>query len=253
MNTANQILLVAKRGVYTRLTLNRPDVANALSFELVEALLAAFAAAAVDGTRLLALNGDGKSFCSGFDLSDLDDLSDGDLVYRLIRIETLLQTVAHAPFPTLALAHGRVFGAGADLVGACSRRIAAPGTKFRMPGLGFGVVLGTRRLAACVGRDAARDIQNECRTFDADEALEVGFLNQRAEPADWPQLIEAASQAAEVIPIGSSQALFRVTAADTRAEDMADLVNSTSQPGLKDRILAYREQTLKAAGKAKGH
>jgi enoyl-CoA hydratase len=253
MSTANKILLVAKHGVCTHLTLNRPDVANALSFELVEALLAAFAVAAGDGTRLLVLDGAGKSFCSGFDLSGLDDLSDGDLVYRLIRIETLLQTVAHAPFPTLALAHGRVFGAGADLVGACSRRIAAPGTKFRMPGLGFGVVLGTRRLAACVGRDAARDIQNECRTFDAEEAVEIGFLNQLAEPADWPQLVEAASQAAEVIPIASSQVLFRVTATDTRADDMADLVNSASQPGLKDRIRAYREQTLKAAGKAKGH
>ena len=253
MNTAREILLVAKHGVCSRLTLNRPEVANALAFELVEALLAAFAVAAGDGIRLLVLDGAGKSFCSGFDLSDFDDLSDGDLVYRLIRIETLLQTVAHAPFPTLALAHGRVFGAGADLVGACSRRIAAPGTKFRMPGLGFGVVLGTRRLAACVGRDAARDIQNECRTFDADEAAEMGFLNQLAEPADWPQIIEAAGQAAEVIPIGSSQALFRVTAADTRAEDMVDLVNSASQPGLKDRIRAYREQTLKAAGKAKGH
>ncbi len=245
-----EILSISKHGVCTRLTLNRPEKANALAAELVEALLAAFAVAASDGTRLVALDGTGKSFCSGFDLSDFDELSDGELVYRLIRIETLLQTVAHAPFPTIALAHGRVFGAGADLVGACSRRIAAPGTKFRMPGLGFGVVLGTRRLVACVGRDAARDIQNECRTFDADEAAEIGFLNQVAEAADWPHIIEAAGQAAEVIPIGSSRALFRVTAADTRAEDMADLVNSAGQPGLKDRIRAYREQTLKAAGKA---
>ena len=175
MNTASEILLVAKHGICTRLTLNRPEVANALSFELVEALLAAIAVAAGDGTRLVVLDSAGKSFCSGFDLSDLDDLSDGDLIYRLIRIEMLLQTVAHAPFPTLALAHGRVFGAGADLVGACSRRIAAPGTKFRMPGLGFGVVLGTRRLAACVGPDAARDIQYECRTFDADERRRLDF------------------------------------------------------------------------------
>jgi enoyl-CoA hydratase len=253
MNTGNGSLLVAKNGVCTRLTLNRPEVANALAFELVEVLLAAFLVAAVDGTRLVVLDGTGKSFCSGFDLSDFDNLSDGDLVYRLIRIETLLQTVAHAPFPVLVLAHGRVFGAGADLVGACTRRIAAPETQFRMPGLSFGVVLGTRRLVACVGRDAARNIQNECRTFDADEAAEIGFLNQLAETAVWPQIIEAAGQAAELIPMGSSQALYRVTAADTRAEDMADLVNSASQPGLKDRILAYREQTLEAAGKVEGH
>src|SRR3546814_4977267 len=96
-------------------------------------------------------------------------MSEGDLVLRLIRIETLLQTVWHLPFPTLALARGRVFGAGADLFCACSRRVAEPGTSFRMPGLGFGIVLGTRRLMARVGADAARSIQNETRTFDAAE------------------------------------------------------------------------------------
>jgi len=252
MNTANKILLVAKQGACTRLTLNRPEVGNALNFELVEAMLAALSVAARDETRLLVLDGAGKSFCSGFDLSDFNDLSIGDLVYRLIRIETLLQTVAHELFPILVLAHGRVYGAGADLVGACSRRIAGSGTKFNMPGLSFGVVLGTRRFQACVGRDAARDIQNECRTFDAIEAEEIGFLHQIAEPTNWSEIIEATSQAAQAIPIGSSQALFRVTMADTRAEDMADLVNSASQPGLKDRIQIYREQTLKAVGKATG-
>ncbi|MEQ9556941.1 MAG: enoyl-CoA hydratase/isomerase family protein, partial [Rhodospirillales bacterium] len=129
-------LLIAKDGGTTEITLNRTDKANALGPDLVEDMIAAVAAAASDGTRLLVLRGEGKSFCSGFDLSDLETVTDGDLVHRLIRIETLLQAVYHAPFPTLALAHGRVFGAGADLFCACSRRIAAPGTSFRMPGLG---------------------------------------------------------------------------------------------------------------------
>src|SRR3546814_3561918 len=111
-------------------------------------------------------------------------MSEGDLVLRLIRIETLLQTVWHLPFPTLALARGRVFGAGADLFCACSRRIAAPDTSFRMPGLGFGIVLGTRRLMARVGADAARSIQNETRTFDAAEALRLGFATAVAAERD---------------------------------------------------------------------
>ena len=141
-------LIVLHDGPVTRLTLNRPEKANALSPGLTEALIAAFEAAEQDGTRLMVLSGAGKGFCSGFDLSGFDDLRDGDLVLRIIRIETMLQIVYHVPFPTLALGHGRIMGAGADLFAACSQRIATPDTSFRMPGLAFGIVLGTRRLAA---------------------------------------------------------------------------------------------------------
>ena len=129
----------------TRLTLNRAQKANALSASLVEALLDAVEYAATDGTRLLILEGAGAHFCAGFDFTDVQAQSEGDLVLRFIRIETLLQALYHAPFETLALAHGRVFGAGADIVASCSQRIATPDTSFRMPGLRFGVVLGTRQ------------------------------------------------------------------------------------------------------------
>jgi len=243
-------LIATRSGPMTRLTLNRTDKANALSPGLVDSLLEAFQLAATDGTRLTVLEGAGKNFCSGFDLSDFDDVSEGDLVLRLIRIETLLQTVFHAPFPTLALAHGRVFGAGADLFCACSQRIVAPGTKFRMPGLAFGIVLGTRRLAARIGVDAAREIQNACRTFEGDKAVGLKFANREMIQTDWPDLIADAEQAAEILPAASSSALFEITAPDTRALDMDALVRSASVPGLKSRIRTYREKMLKDAGKS---
>ncbi|PIW28129.1 MAG: enoyl-CoA hydratase/isomerase family protein [Rhodospirillales bacterium CG15_BIG_FIL_POST_REV_8_21_14_020_66_15] len=242
-------LIITTTAGATEITLNRADRANALGPGLVEGLLGAVDAATWDGTRLLVLRGEGKSFCSGFDLSDLEDVSDGDLVHRLIRIETLLQAVYHAPFPTLALAHGRVFGAGADLFCACSRRIAAPGTAFRMPGLGFGIVLGTRRLQVRVGEDQARRIQNSGLTFGAAEALDLGFATEIAEPAAWPALIDAERAAAHTLTPQATADLFRVTATDTRDADMADIARTASVPGLRARIAAYREQALKAAGK----
>jgi len=73
-------------------------------------------------------------------------------VLRFVRIEMLLQAVATSPARTVALAHGKVFGAGADLFACCHHRIAAAGTTFRMPGLKFGLMLGTRRFAASVRR-----------------------------------------------------------------------------------------------------
>jgi enoyl-CoA hydratase/carnithine racemase len=225
----------------TRLTLNRAQKANALSAPLVEALLDAVEYAATDGTRLLILEGAGPHFCAGFDFSDVQAQSEGDLVLRFIRIETLLQALYHAPFETLALAHGRVFGAGADIVASCSQRVAAPDTTFRMPGLRFGVVLGTRRLAYRVGSDRAREILGTSRTFNSDEALAGGFLTAVAPQADWPGIVGAAQSAAETLAPAAAAALRRRTVTDSRAEDMMELARSVSTPGLKERIRRYRE------------
>jgi enoyl-CoA hydratase len=233
----------------TRLTLNRPDKANALDAEIVEALLDAVLTAQAKETRLLVFDANGKHFCAGFDLGDLDEVSDGDMLLRLVRIETLLQTVYHLPFATLALARGRAMGAGADLFCACSQRVAAPGARFRMPGLAFGILLGTRRLAVRIGMDAARRIQNEIRGFDANEALRSGFVTEIAPEEDWPRIEAQASTVAGTLSPEAAAALYRATITDGRAEDMADLVASASRPGLKARIQAYRDQALKAAGK----
>ena len=100
----------------TTLTLQRPERGNALGPELVEALISAAEAAIADpAVHTLVLRGAGRHFCTGLDLSDLATLSDGDLLLRLVRIETLLALLWHAPIRTVALAHGRTWGAGADL------------------------------------------------------------------------------------------------------------------------------------------
>ena len=206
---------------------------------MVDALDDAIAHAEDGDTRLLILDAAGKHFCAGFDLSDIADRSDGDLVLRFIRIETVLQRLHSLPFPTLALAKGRAMGAGADVFCACSQRIAAPGTVFRMPGLAFGIVLGTRRLVSRIGVDAARAIQNETRAFDAEEAAEIGFATGLAAEDDWPEIINNASAAARTLQVDATRALFDATARDTRAEDMADLSRSAAVPGLKGRIQRY--------------
>lgn len=240
----NDELIRKHEGHFTHLTLNRPQKANALSASLVEALLNAIDYAYTDGTRILAIDGAGTHFCAGFDFSGYQHQSEGDLALRFIRIETLLQQLYHAPFETLVFAHGKIFGAGADLTAACSLRIAAPGTTFRMPGLRFGVVLGTRRLAARIGTDKAREILSASRGFDADEALRINFLTHIAQPAELPALIEHARAACELIAPAAAAALRRSTLTDTRATDMAALAESVSLPGLKERIRLYRETAI---------
>ena len=226
----------------TRLTLNRPQKANALSASVVEALINACEYACTDGTRLLILDGTGNHFCAGFDFTDYQTESDGDLALRFIRIETLLQALYHAPYATVVFAQGRIFGAGADLIASCGFRVATPDATFRLPGLRFGVVLGTRRLASRIGADAARDVLSTSRAFDAEEALDFGFLTQIAEMDEWDAVASSARACCELLAPFASAALHRHTLTDTRAEDMAALAESVSTPGLKERIRMFREQ-----------
>lgn len=237
----NDELIRKHEGHVTQLTLNRPQKANALSASLVEALLNAVEYAYTDGTRLVILDGAGAHFCSGFDFSDYQASSEGDLALRFLRIETLLQQLYHAPFETLVFAHGRIFGAGADLVCCCGIRVGAPGTTFRMPGLRFGVVLGTRRLAQRVGPDHSRALLAGSRTFDAEEALRMRFLTRIEAQPGWPSLAAAARAECDLLTPGAAAALHRQTVIDSRAEDMAALAASVSAPGLKERIRLFRE------------
>jgi enoyl-CoA hydratase/carnithine racemase len=230
-------------GVAT-LTLDRPERGNALAADLVEALILQVDLACRDtAVHTLVLRARGTHFCTGLDLSDLATVSDGDLLLRLVRIETLLSALWHAPMRTVAVAHGRVWGAGADLFAVCEQRIAHADASFRFPGAQFGIVLGTRRLAERIGIDAARRLVTEGGELDAMQAHAAGLASAlvsttAAEPS-LPELRVSADTA---------RALRAATRADRRDADLAALVRSAAEPGLKLRIAAYRERLRAATG-----
>lgn len=242
-------LRVERSGATTTLTLDRGAKMNALSAGLVDALMAAVDEAHGDGTRLVVFRGEGRNFSAGFDFGGYEAQSEGDLLLRFTRIEQLLQKVHHAPFDTLALAHGRNFGAGVDLIGACARRVATADATFRMPGLLFGLVLGTRRFALQVGDDRARDILRESKTFGAEEGQRIGFLSQVADVTEWPAVIARAAEASVALSPESHARLVAAARTDTRDADLAELVRSAAAPGLKARIAAYLAPAAAAAGK----
>jgi enoyl-CoA hydratase/carnithine racemase len=223
----------------TTLTLQRPERGNALGPELVEALISAAEAAMADpAVHTLVLRGAGRHFCTGLDLTDLATLSDGDLLLRLVRIETLLALLWYAPIRTVALAHGRTWGAGADLFAVCEQRLAAADTTLRFPGAQFGIVLGTRRLAERIGVDAARALVLEAGELDATQALALGLVTRLADSAAdlTPPRPDAAT----------AQAIRSASRADGRDADLAALVRSAARPGLQSRITAYRARLLAA-------
>ena len=246
-SSAEPVLRVERSDDLLALTLNRPKQGNALSPALVEALIETLDAA--ESVRLCVLRGEGRHFCTGFDLSDLEALSDGDLLWRFLRIETLLQMVHHAPFPVAAFAQGQVVGAGADLFAACWQRVAAPDAKFRMPGWNFELALGTRRLTNLIGQDAARDLLIDTKVLPAEGALSCGLATELADPGAWPAMIDGLLERASTLPPNALSALFEVTIKDTRDADLAAVVKTAGRPGLKERVAAYRDKVIAAKAK----
>ncbi|MDF3835085.1 enoyl-CoA hydratase/isomerase family protein [Cupriavidus basilensis] len=247
VTAAQGILLADRQGDVTRLTLNRPGRGNALSAELVTALAAAVDACYLDGTRLLAIEGAGEHFCTGFDLGDLDSESDDSLLARFVRVELLLQSVHDAPFATVALVQGRAMGAGADLVAACEQRWIAQGSSFAFPGAAFGLVLGSARLARLVGTARAREWIAAGRAVRADDALAAGLASRMipaeeraaalAGLAERARRLDAPTQAAiQAATLGGQAAVVAAGAAQ-----LSELVRSAARPGLRARIAAYRE------------
>jgi enoyl-CoA hydratase/carnithine racemase len=220
-------------------TLNRPDKLNALDDSTVDALAAEVERANASDVRLMVFRGTGRSFCAGFDLSRLQELSEAELLMRFVRIELLLQAICESPAQTLALAHGKVFGAGVDLVAACRYRVAAHDTMFRMPGLKFGLVLGTRRFADLVGAEPARRLLEGTSPFDTGQALAMGFLHEVAETGRWDAVIAGAATMAASLDDRARQDLYRAVSTLQPDRDLATLVRSAARPGLKDRLLRY--------------
>jgi enoyl-CoA hydratase/carnithine racemase len=225
------------------LTLNRGSKANSLTPALVEDLITALDQP--DNVRMAVIRGEGKHFCAGFDLSDISELSDGDLLWRFVRIELLLQKIYHSPFPIVALAHGQIVGAGADLFVACWHRVAAPCAKLKMPGWNFELALGTGRLAALIGQDAARDILIDTRSISAEQAREVGLASNLIEKEGWEDLVTTLAARARALPTEATTNMLALTGSENAELDLAALVRSAARPGLKARIEKYRNLAMR--------
>jgi enoyl-CoA hydratase/carnithine racemase len=219
------------------LSLARPDRGNALSEDLVAWLAEQIADAYKnEDIHTLVLQGQGRHFCTGFDLSTVATSSDGDLLARFVRIEMLLASIWHAPFRTVALATGRVWGAGADLFTACDFRVANPSAKFCFPGAAFGLALGTRRLSSRIGADLTRRCVSEGLILSADQALACGLATHLTDNLDnWL----SNEIPAFTLDRSTGAIIHRATRPDHREQDLAELVRSAVRPGLVGRIITY--------------
>jgi enoyl-CoA hydratase len=237
--TQPSTVLLDHDGPVTLLKLNRPEKLNAFNFSIVEQAISGVAEAEDRGSRILVISGEGRTFSAGFDLSDLGQSSDGDLMLRLVRIEILLQAILATPMTTLAFVHGKCFGAAADLFCMCDHRIAAPDSTFRFPGLRFGAVLGTRRLACLIGPDNARKVLESSMVIDLEKANSFGMVHSSIPRDQWPDVVNRQAEAACVLSHIAQKSMLKNTRIKSDDGDMVELVRSVSIPGLVERIVDF--------------
>ncbi|MDP9404984.1 MAG: enoyl-CoA hydratase/isomerase family protein [Actinomycetota bacterium] len=194
---------VEDRGAARVLTLTRPDVRNAMDTPLLGELLDALAGAvAADDVRVVVVTGAASTFSAGADLRE--PLDHAAAVRRMDLFAAVYEAVGTCPKPTVAAVEGACVGGGVEVAAACDIRVAASTAAFRFPGAALGIPVGAAKLVGLVGLGAAKELVFTARTFDAAEALRLGFV-QRVVGAG--EALDAALELAAAIAANSHDAV----------------------------------------------
>lgn len=174
-------------GVVT-LTLNRPEVMNALSSQLRAELLQALREAETSA-RVIVLTGSGRAFCSGQDLGDGGKLAEIDLERTLREeYEPLLLAIMDCPLPTIAAVNGAAAGAGANLALACDVVIASESASFIQAFTRIGLMPdagGTYWLPRQIGFARAMGAMLFADRVTAQQAADWGMIWEAVPDADF--------------------------------------------------------------------
>lgn len=170
---------VEQRGAVRVIRLQRPDARNAMNTAVVAALLDAFGdAVAAEDVRVVVVTGAGGTFSAGADLRE--ELDHDAAVRRMDLFCQVYEAVGTCPKPTIAAVEGACVGGGVEVAAACDLRVADPTAAFRFPGAALGIPIGAAKLVGLVGLGTVKDLVLTSRTFDADEALRIGFVQRLA-------------------------------------------------------------------------
>ncbi|MDN5632053.1 MULTISPECIES: enoyl-CoA hydratase/isomerase family protein [Kocuria] len=180
-------------------TVNRPEVRNAINATVLQALTRTLEElAADDAVQVLIFTGAGdKAFVAGADINELAVRTPRDGLKATM--QGVYEKVEQFPKPTIAAVNGYAFGGGHELALACDIRVASTNAQFALPETGLGIMPaagGTQRLAKLVGLGRATEIILTGRRVKADDALAMGLVTNVVEPE---QLLETARETANAI------------------------------------------------------
>ncbi len=240
------IILERKDGI-GYLTLNRPDRANTISFQLMKEVVSAMEEVEADPEyRVVILTGAGKHFCGGADLRDFAERAreratagaerrgSGDFVTPQ---RDLFSALEESRVPVIAAINGAAMGGGCEIALACDVRVISDTATIGLPEIRFGALPaggGTQRLPRLVGPGVAKEMIFSGLPWTAEEAFRVGLVNRVAPAAD---LINECETMARVY---IERAAYALKAAK-------QLINRGVELPLKDAIALERKMIAEMA------
>ncbi|MBI6567085.1 enoyl-CoA hydratase/isomerase family protein [Pseudomonas synxantha] len=173
---------LTQEGQYAFLTLDRPEVLNALSFDIIKQISQALDRAAQWDIRALIITGAGdKAFCAGADIKELMGRSLQAQKEGAELGQATFAKLDRFPVPSIAAINGYAFGGGLELALACTFRVASKGARFGLPEVKLGLIPGyggTQRLPRLIGEAQAMELILTGRTVKPEQALQMGLVNQ---------------------------------------------------------------------------
>jgi len=196
-----------------RVTLNRPEVANAFNTQMMRDLLALWQDLATSDAppRCIVLTGAGdRAFCAGADLKERNTLSEAQWMAQHVIIEEQFKALIECPVPVIAAANGHAFAGGLEMLLACDFAYAVKAARFALTEVTLGLMPGaggTQTLPRAVGERRAKEIILTGKPFEAAQALEWGVVNALYAPdALMPAALETATRIASNAPIAVKEA-----------------------------------------------
>ena len=222
----------------TTICLNRPDRYNAFNEQMRKDLLAALQVAEKDGAcRAIVLSGEGKAFCSGQDLKDIEgkgiDFSD----FLKTGYNPVIRAMRNMPKPIIARINGVAAGAGCSLALACDFIIADEKASFVEVFVGIGLVLDSGSsyfLPRLVGSNRAFELATMGNKVSASKALEWGMINRAVGTAELDAEVEKV-------------ALYYANAPTLAVASMKKMLNDSLTSTL-DQVLDYEAHYQQIAG-----
>jgi enoyl-CoA hydratase len=173
-----------------QVTLNRPEVSNALNTRMGLDLMELFEQFSIDPeqARVVIITGHGdKAFCAGGDLKERNGMTDEAWRAQHLIFERMIRAMMACPIPLVAAVNGAAYGGGCEIAAASDFVYAATNARFALTEVTLGIMPGaggTQNLARAVGERRAKELILSGLPFTAAEAEAWGLVNRVVEPKD---------------------------------------------------------------------